>query len=619
MALVSDEKEHPSHESSSPEHSAWTKTVATASRYMKSPIYQVLFGFLVLFAYRPSLLKIDASWLHFSSRSSSHIRPCKCFPGDPCWPTLSEWQTFNETIGGKLIATIPLASVCHDDQWGSFDAEACSELQDRWFSPETHWQTSSSAMAPFFANMSCDPWYPKDAQCVVGSYVQYSVNATSVQDYQKTIAFTTAHNIRLVIRSTGHDYLGKSTGAGAVAIWTHHNKQIDFLDYKSSYYTGKAIKVGAGVHVIEASEAAQAQGLAVVGGNCATVGVAGGFTQGGGHGPLASAYGMSADQVLEWEVVTGKGDHVIATPTNHSDLYFALSGGGGGTYGVVLSQTSKAYKDPMTSAANLTFSSQGVTETQFYDVVQVFLQNISQLVDEGAVVIWVLAAGPAFLMNPTTAPGFTKAQLDAKFEPVFEKLKSYNITYAYYSEQFSTYLDSFREMNTQWPVANMQLGGRLIPRSVVEKDVTQLLDAFRAGPLSYAGGVISGVSINVTKKADVAPNAVLPAWREALFDCVFGLPWDNTNWTANLEVQDVISNKFLPPLEALTPGGGAYLSEGDFRQPDFQQVFYGKNYDKLLSIKQTYDPNDIFYAVTAVGSEAWTEDAEHRLCRTETL
>ena len=78
-------------------------------------------------------------------------------------------------------------------------------------------------------------------------------------------------------------------------------------------------------------------------------------------------------------------------------------------------------------------------------------------------------------------------------------------------------------MNTQWPVANMQLGGRLIPRSVVENNVTQLLDAFRTGPLSYPGGVISGVSINVTKKADVAPNAVLPAWREALFDCVVGL------------------------------------------------------------------------------------------------
>ena len=429
MASIRDIKEQSSHESPPSERSSRMITVATASTVMKSPIYQLLFGLLALFAYRPSLLQIDASWIHHFSRSGLTTQACKCFPGKPCWPTLSEWQAFNETLGGKLIATVPLASVCHDDQWGSFDAEACAELQDKWYSPETHWETSSSAMAPYFANISCDPWYPRDAQCVVGTYVQYSVSATSVQDYQRTIAFTTVHNIRLIIRNTGHDYLGKSTGAGAVAIWTQNNKKIDFLDYKSSYYTGKAIKVGAGVHVIEASEAAQAQGLAVVGGNCATVGIAGGFTQGGGHGPLASAYGMSADQVLEWEVVTGTGDHVIASPTNHSDLYFALSGGGGGTYGVVLSQTSKAHQDPTTSAANLTFSSEGITETQFYDVVQVFLQNIPQLVDEGAVVIWVLAAGPAFLMNPATAPGLTKAQLDAKFEPVFNKLKSYNVTY----------------------------------------------------------------------------------------------------------------------------------------------------------------------------------------------
>jgi hypothetical protein len=77
-----------------------------------------------------------------------------------------------------------------------------------------------------------------------------------------------------------------------------------------------------------------------------------------------------------------------------------------------------------------------------------------------------------------------------------------------------------------------------------------------------------------------------------------------------------MTTKFIPRLAALTPGGGAYLNEGDLRQPNFQEVFYGANYGRLLSIKNKYDPYHIFYAVTAVGSEYWSPDSEGRLCKT---
>lgn len=87
-------------------------------------------------------------------------------------------------------------------------------------------------MAPWFANQSCDPFLPETSQCVIGAYVQYAVAAVTASDYQATIKFAKQHNIRLVIRNTGHDWLGKSTGAGAIAIWTHHLKDIQILDYE---------------------------------------------------------------------------------------------------------------------------------------------------------------------------------------------------------------------------------------------------------------------------------------------------------------------------------------------------------------------------------------------------
>ena len=63
----------------------------------------------------------------------------------------------------------------------------------------------------------------------------------------------------------------------------------------------------------------------------------GGYVQGGGHGPLAASYGLAADNTLEFEVVTVDGRHLIASPIQNSDLYWALSGGGAGNYAVVLS------------------------------------------------------------------------------------------------------------------------------------------------------------------------------------------------------------------------------------------------------------------------------------------
>lgn len=76
-----------------------------------------------------------------------------------------------------------------------------------------------------------------------------------------------------------------------------------------------------------------------------------------------------------------------------------------------------------------------------------------------------------------------------------------------------------------------------------------------------------------------------------------------------------MTDRLLPRLEELTPGGGCYLNEGDFRQPNFQEVFYGANYRRLSSIKDKYDPDHMFYGLTAVGSEYWVPEADGRLCK----
>ena len=61
-------------------------------------------------------------------------------------------------------------------------------------------------MAPFFANRSCDPFTPESTPCTLGNYVDYAVNVSEPTDISKTLAFAKTHNIRIVIRNTGHEW-----------------------------------------------------------------------------------------------------------------------------------------------------------------------------------------------------------------------------------------------------------------------------------------------------------------------------------------------------------------------------------------------------------------------------
>jgi hypothetical protein len=191
---------------------------------------------------------------------------CRTIPGDASWPTQLEWNFLNETLKGKLISTVPIAAPCHTTVSGksnaAFNQSRCDELRNVWYFPETHLPSSSSPMAYPFGNDSCNPFSAPEKPCNFGYHVRYAVRATSAFDFQQTLSFVRKHNVRLVIRNTGHDYLGKSTGAHSLALWTHYMKDITLTkNYRSLQYSGPAIKLGAGVEVYEAYAFAEARGL----------------------------------------------------------------------------------------------------------------------------------------------------------------------------------------------------------------------------------------------------------------------------------------------------------------------------------------------------------------------
>lgn len=115
---------------------------------------------------------------------------------------------------------IPLAQDCRTASWIRKHSRLTNSVQKTTILLiRNSYVDPSSMMAPFFANRSCDPFTERSARCILGTYVQYSVNVSSAADVSSGINFANRRNICLIIRNTGHEYNSKSTGAGALSLW----------------------------------------------------------------------------------------------------------------------------------------------------------------------------------------------------------------------------------------------------------------------------------------------------------------------------------------------------------------------------------------------------------------
>jgi hypothetical protein len=143
---------------------------------------------------------------------------CRKLPLDKNWPSQEIWNVLNATVGGRLIATTPLASPCHDP---NYDTAKCETLRAGWMYAQTQYvlhyedpqdlanvcgfDSSSSTVAPYFQNQSYDPFTPRESACKVGVYPSYAVKVTKASDAIAGMTFVQLNNVRLVIKDTGHE------------------------------------------------------------------------------------------------------------------------------------------------------------------------------------------------------------------------------------------------------------------------------------------------------------------------------------------------------------------------------------------------------------------------------
>jgi FAD/FMN-containing dehydrogenase len=176
-----------------------------------------------------------------------------------------------------------------------------------------------------------------------------AVNATNAYQVKKAVAFAAERNLKVTIKSTGHDFQGRSTSNDSLNIWVHHMKNVTYIENWTSSCDSttppqKAMQVLGGEQWHDVYLVADANNVVVVGGNAQTVGAAGGYTTGGGHSSNSPLHGLAVDNMLEADVVIADGTLLRTNACENSDMFWALRGGGGGSWGVITRVVYKAHE-----------------------------------------------------------------------------------------------------------------------------------------------------------------------------------------------------------------------------------------------------------------------------------
>ncbi|KAH3995058.1 hypothetical protein HBI56_237430 [Parastagonospora nodorum] len=577
----------------------------------------------LLFAFEDQIVEVEAV--------NNIDKRCRYDPLDQKWPSTKALNKLKKQLSsqGALIVPVPQASACYGTTKN--DAQ-CQAITSNWTNSYSHIDDPIEVLSPLYQGLTCQPPSVYDSKnCTLGGSPSYVIAAKTVSDIQSVINFCRNDFLRLVVKNTGQDFSGKSTGHGAFSIWTHGLKDMQYFDsyVDESGYKGPAIKAGAGVQAFELYKFADQKGVVAVAGEGQTVGIFGGYIQGGGHSPLSSIYGMAADHVLGFEVVTPLGDFVTANSTNNQDLFWALRGGGGGTFGVVTSVTIKVYKDMPVSAASWTLSSSKIGKEKFWAATKAFFDRATDNADAGTYAYFLLApTGTDFTltMQPFFAPNKTSAQLNTLLAPYLSKLTSLNIPF---SPKITEYKSFYPAWQAEFPVEassgnNAIISSRLLPRSNFASETGRNTTFAVLRRTVEANHTL--IAFNMATRGSNPSNAVNPAFRNSVYHVIVDRPIDPAASASTLNaVRTAFTNGTMKAWRDVSPGSGAYVNEADRVEPDWQRSFWGDGYERLRAIKREMDPRDVFWASRAVGSEGWgvergdgASSEDGKLCRVGT-
>ncbi|HET7453183.1 MAG TPA: FAD-dependent oxidoreductase, partial [Thermoanaerobaculia bacterium] len=257
-------------------------------------------------------------------------------PGDPKWPSAAKWEKLKADVGGNLVPVKAPFADCASEATSASCADALKNIQNPFFIGDQPGGTQVSGWL--------DAWTPQPSA--------YAVAAHDATHVAAAVNFARKNDLRLVVKGGAHSYLGTSNAPDSLLVWTRAMNAVTLHDAfvpkngEGRVAPSTAVSAGSGCMWIDLYEAVTTKaGRYVQGGGCTSVGVAG-LVQSGGFGSSSKGFGTAAAGLLEAEIVTADGEIRIANAWSNPDLFWALKGGGGGSWGVVTRVTLRTHDLP---------------------------------------------------------------------------------------------------------------------------------------------------------------------------------------------------------------------------------------------------------------------------------
>jgi FAD binding domain len=383
-----------------------------------------------------------------------------------------------------------------------------------------------------------------------------------------------AAGLPVSVRNGGQDWVGRALREGGLVL------DLTPMRYCAVNVEALEATIGGGVTAADLNAAADRHGLAAVIGNDGAVSMAG-LVLGGGYGPFVTRFGLASDSLISAEIVLADGAVVSCDETRNTDLFWAVRGGGG-NFGVVTAMRIRLHRIGQVMSGSIAFpwgDAPAVLE-RFSGLMQSAPDELA-----GAVILAVGPAGkPLVLVTPTWSGDSTRgrqivSEIESFGAPIFSKVGPMA------AAELLALTDGKLVSGRGYEVATRWLAD--LSPEVVSTVIAAYDD--RSSPLSsiilhhFHGAA-----------ARIAPRATAFGMRQPHFTALIYAAWEpgDVNATGHrLWARDLSSTLSRWAL----PGGYANLLAEDAREQIGSA--YGPNAQRLLDLKDRFDPHGSFSAI----------------------
>ncbi|KAI0827414.1 FAD-binding domain-containing protein [Trametes gibbosa] len=539
-------------------------------------------------------------------------------------------EVLNATLGGRVHFVVPYAHPCFSlgSRTGAdslYNNHTCAHVVEQYTNRDSVVDAFSAYLNSggticLASGEQCllDAYAPNNSKaflpprkCQQGNLPSLYVDVRGAADVSAAFGFVRRTKMPVSIKNTGHDYLSRSAGARSLSLWMHNLRDLSFdaafIPSGCDQPGLPAITFGTGVLTGTLNAFAHAHNVTMPGGADSSVALGGGYLLVilRSLSAFSNAFGLAVDRVLQFQVVTPDGVHRTVNACSHPDLFFALRGGGSG-FCAVLNVTMKALPKLDSFPVVVTAFKEkpnAATQTKYIDFL---IDNALTLASKGGLLRWGGYIEPSLgltFVNPFVSMEEAEGTMTDLKQLVETELNS---TFILQREtSYLSFYDHFVEPTTLPNHAPSALASRLIPASLFNDDATTatrsaLRDAIVAAAQRHDITFLFAVAPHFFGKGD-GQTSITPAWRDALWHVFYIDYWTfDTTPAQRARIYQRLEED-AQVLRRIAPDSGVYWNEASVFEPDHARAFWGSNYERLLAIKQKYDPDHLLDCWKCVG------------------